>query len=192
MLRRFYDWIFEQAAKPYAIWLVAGISFTESSFFPLPPDLLLIPMVLANRRRAFWIATVATVSSVIGGYLGYAIGYYAFDTIGNFIVQHMVSEQSFASVKATFDHWGFWAIIFKGATPIPYKIVTILSGFLHFDLAQFTIASIIARGMRFYSEAILLYFYGERAREFVERRLMLVTTAVAGALVGGFLLFKFL
>ncbi|HVJ54075.1 MAG TPA: YqaA family protein [Aliidongia sp.] len=192
MLQRVYDWILAHAQKPYAVWLMAAISFTESSFFPAPPDILLIPMVLADRRRAFWLATVATVSSVIGGFLGYAIGYYAFDTIGSFIVDHVVGAQVFDSLKAQFDEYGFWAIIVKGATPIPYKIVTILSGFLHFDLAQFTIASIIARGMRFYAEAVLLYYFGAAAKDFIEKRLLLVTTAVAGLLVGGFVLLKVL
>ncbi len=192
MLRRIYDWILAHAQKPSAIWLMAGISFAESSFFPAPPDLLLIPMVLADRRRAFWLATVATASSVVGGYLGYAIGYYAFDTIGSFIVDHMVGQAAFDSSKAFFDQYGFWAIILKGATPIPYKIVTILSGFLHFNLAEFTIASIIARGMRFYLEAVLLYYFGEAAKEFVEKRLLLVTTVTAGLLVGGFVLIKVL
>jgi len=192
LLQRVYDWILAHAQKPYAVWLMAAISFTESSFFPAPPDILLIPMVLADRRRAFWLATVATVSSVIGGFLGYAIGYYAFDTIGSFIVDHVVGAQVFDSLKAQFDEYGFWAIIVKGATPIPYKIVTILSGFLHFDLAQFTIASIIARGMRFYAEAVLLYYFGAAAKDFIEKRLLLVTTAVAGLLVGGFVLLKVL
>ena len=192
MLQRVYDWIIVHAQKPYAIWVMAGISFAESSFFPAPPDILLVPMILADRRRAFWLATVATASSVVGGYLGYAIGYYAFDTIGAFIVDHMVGAATFASLKASFDHYGFWAIIFKGATPIPYKIVTILSGFLHFDLAEFTIASIIARGMRFYLEALALYYFGDSARHFIERRLTLVTAIGAGVLVGGVVLLKVL
>jgi membrane protein YqaA with SNARE-associated domain len=192
LLQRFYDWILVHAQKRYAIWILAGISFTESSFFPAPPDLLLIPMMLADRRRIFWLATVATASSVVGGYLGYAIGFYAYDTLGSFIVQHLVGAGSFATLKAEFDLYGFWAIILKGMTPIPYKLVTILSGFLHFDLAQFTIASIIARGMRFYLEAALLYYFGERARAFIERRLMLVTTVGAGVIVGGVVLLKVL
>jgi membrane protein YqaA with SNARE-associated domain len=192
MLRRLYDWVLDQAGKPGAIWVMAAISFTESSFFPLPPDLLLIPMILAERHKAFLYATVAMVSSVLGGFLGYAIGYYLFDSVGAFIIDHLVSQQAFASTKAIFDHYGFWAIVLKGMTPIPYKLVTILSGFLHFDLWSFALASVLARGMRFYFLAVLLYFFGTAVREFVEKRLVMVTTAFAVALVGAFLVLKVL
>ncbi len=192
MLRRFYDWILGHADKPYAVWILAAMSFAESSFFPLPPDVLLIPMSLAERRKALFYATVATVSSVLGGYLGYAIGYFVYDTIGRFLVEHLWSIDKFEALRETFDTWGFWLIIGKGATPIPYKIVTILCGVLHYDLAKFTAASIIARGMRFYLVAILLYFYGEAVRDFIERRLALVTTGFVALLVGAFLALRFL
>jgi len=192
MLRRLYDWILDQAAKPHAVWVMGLMSFAESSFFPLPPDVLLVPMMLANRRRVFWYATVATATSVVGGYLGYAIGYYAFGSIGEWIIRNLSSQSSFDALHAFFDRYGFWAIVLKGMTPIPYKIVTILSGFLHFDLTQFTIASIVARGMRFYLEGIVLYAFGERGRAFIEERLTLVTTVTAAVLVGGVLAIKLL
>jgi membrane protein YqaA with SNARE-associated domain len=148
-------------------------------------------MMLADRRRIFWFATVATATSVLGGYLGYAIGYYAFDSFGTAIITTLSSQASFDRLQEFFTRYGFWAIVFKGATPIPFKLVTILSGFLHFNLAQFTVASVIARGMRFYLEATLLYAFGERGRAFIEERLTLVTTVSAGVIVGGVLLIRY-
>jgi membrane protein YqaA with SNARE-associated domain len=186
------DWIVDHAQRPGAVWLLAGVAFAESSFFPLPPDLLLIPQILARRERAFWLATVATVSSVIGGFLGYAIGYWLFDSVGLWIIQHFGSLAGFQRAKAGFDAWGFWLIVGKGATPIPYKIVTILCGVMHYDLLKFAIASVIARGMRFYLEAALLYWFGDRARAFIEQRLMLAMTILLVLLVGGFVLLHYL
>ena len=181
-------WLLDHAQKPGAVWLLAAVSFTESSFFPIPPDLLLIPQILARRERAFWLATVATVSSVIGGFLGY----WLYDSIGVWIVDHLGSPAGFARAKASFAVWGFWLIVGKGATPIPYKIVTILCGVMHYDLTKFAIASVIARGMRFYLEAALLYWFGEQARAFIEKRLMLTMTAALVLLIGGFLLLHYL
>jgi membrane protein YqaA with SNARE-associated domain len=192
MLRRFYDWVLDQADKPHAIWIMGLISFTESSFFPLPPDVILIPMMLAERRRCFWLATVATVTSVIGGYLGYAIGYFAFETVGRGIIDLMSGGAAFDYAQQKFAESGFWLIVWKGATPIPYKIVTIFCGFVHYDLLNFTIASIIARGMRFYAEAAGFFFFGEQARFFIEKRLTLVTTVGAGVVLGGVLLLHFI
>ena len=191
MLRRLYDWALAQADKPQAVWLMGAISFAESSFFPLPPDFLLVPMMLAERRRTFWFATVATLTSVAGGFLGYAIGYFTFDTIGHFIITTVSSQAGFDAVQAKFAQYGFWAIVLKGLTPIPFKIVTIFCGFVHFNLAEFAIASVIARGMRFYAEAVLLYALGERGRVFIEERLALVTSAAAAVIVGGVILIRY-
>jgi membrane protein YqaA with SNARE-associated domain len=184
MLRRLYDWVIDNAHKPQALWVLIGISFAESSFLPLVPDVVLIPMILADRRRALWLATWVTLSSVLGGYLGYAIGYLVFDSVGVFLVEHLWTMEGFERTRATFGQIGFWLIVGKGLTPIPYKIVTILCGVMHYDLLKFTIASVAARGMRFYLEAILLYFYGDAVRAFIERWLVWVTTAVAVVVIG--------
>ena len=192
MLQRIYDWTMRLASGPNAIWALAIISFVESSFFPIPPDVLMIPMVLAARERAWWIATVCTVSSVVGGYVGYAIGYFAFETVGRAVLEFYGAMDKYAAVKATFDEWGAWFIIIKGMTPIPYKLVTIFSGAVQFDLLQFTVSSLISRSLRFFLLAALLWQFGAPIRSFIEERLTLVTTAFVTALVGGFLVLRYL
>jgi len=192
MARSLKDWILDHAQKPGAVWLLAAVAFAESSFFPIPPDILLIPQILARRERAWWLASVATVSSVIGGFLGYAIGYWLFDSVGMWIITHLGSMAGFQRAKASFDAWGFWLIVGKGATPIPYKIVTILCGVMHYDLGKFALASVIARGMRFYLEAALLFWFGEQAKEFIEKRLMLAMGIVVVLLIGGFVLLRYI
>jgi membrane protein YqaA with SNARE-associated domain len=192
MLKRLYDWTMQLAARPDAIWWLAAISFIESSVFPIPPDVLLIPMVLAARERAWWIATVCTVSSVLGGYVGYGIGYYAFEGVGRAVLEFYGALDKYASVKDTFDRWGAWFIIVKGATPIPYKLVTIFAGTVQFDLLQFTFSSLISRAIRFYLLAALLWQFGPPVRHFVEERLTLVTTLFVVGLIGGFVVFRYL
>jgi membrane protein YqaA with SNARE-associated domain len=190
-MQRLYDRVMALAARPDAIYWLAAISFIESSVFPIPPDILLIPMILANRERAFWFAAVCTVSSVAGGYLGYAIGYFAFEAVGQRILEFYGAMDKYESVKETFAHWGAWFIIIKGATPIPYKLVTIFAGTVKFDLLQFTISSLISRALRFFLLALLLWQFGPPIRDFIERRLMLVTTASAVLLVGGFIIVRY-
>ena len=192
MLQRLYDRTMRLAAAPHAMAALAAISFIESSFFPIPPDVLMIPMVLSARRRAWRIAAVCTAASVAGGYLGYATGYFGFDVIGKPILEFYGAMDKYAAVKATFDQWGAWFIIIKGMTPIPYKLVTIFSGAVHFDLLQFTLSSLISRALRFFLLAALLWRFGEPIRSFVEERLTLVTSAFVAALVGGFLLLRYL
>jgi len=191
MMRPLYDRVMALAARPDAIYWMAAISFIESSVFPIPPDVLLIPMVLANRQRAFWIATVCTVSSVIGGYVGYAIGYFAFEAVGRPVLELYGAMDKYVSVKQTFDHWGAWFIIVKGMTPIPYKLVTIFAGTVKFDLLQFTFSSLISRAIRFFVEAALLWQFGAPIRDFIERRLTLVLMVSAALLVGGFFLIRY-
>jgi len=192
MLRRLYDWCIAAADKPYASWLIVAVSFAESSFFPIPPDVMLIPMVLANRTKAFRIALVCTVCSVLGGLLGYAIGFYFFETIGDWLVKTYGLQAGLEKFRAGFAEWGTWIILIKGLTPIPYKLVTIASGAAHFDLFTFVWASIVTRGLRFFIVAALLWKFGEPIRNFIEERLTLVTWLFLVALVGGFVAFRYL
>ena len=191
MLRRLYDWLLLQAGKKNATWVMAGIAFAESSFFPLPPDVLMIPMIIANRQRSFWYATVATVSSVVGAYLGYAIGFYLFATVGERILELYGAMQTFEMLREKFVQYGVEIIVLKGMTPIPFKLVTIASGLARFDLGLFTLACMVSRSIRFYLLALILFFIGEQARVFIEKRLMLVTTVSAAMLVGGVVLVRY-
>ncbi len=192
MMRRMYDWMMGMAASPRAPWALGLVSFIESSFFPIPPDVMLIPMVLSDRQKAWWYATIATVTSVLGGLLGYAIGFFFFETIGKPILGFYGKEHALDTFIQFVHTYGVPAVIIKGATPIPFKVVTIAAGVAHMDLLAFIGASIIARAMRFYLVAALLYFFGQPIREFIERRLTLVTTVFVVVLVSGFVAVKYL
>lgn len=192
MLRSVYDWTLRMAAHKRAEWALAGVSFVESSIFPIPPDVLLMPMVLADRSKAWRYAAIATAASVIGGFLGYAIGYFLFEAVGKPILDFYHVMDKYDSLKHSFDEWGAWIIIAKGWTPIPYKFLTITSGALQFDLLAFAIASVISRGMRFFLVAGLFWAFGPSIRPFVEERLGLVTTLFVVILVGGFVAIKYM
>jgi membrane protein YqaA with SNARE-associated domain len=191
MLQRLYGWTMRLAAHPRALWALAAVSFAESSFFPIPPDALIIPMVLARPVQAWRIALVCTAASVIGGFFGYAIGYYLFETIGRHVLAFYGYSAAFAEFQAKFNEWGIWIILIKGLTPIPYKLITIASGLAKFDLATFAVASLATRGVRFFLVAGLLKIFGPPIRDFIERRLTLVTTVFAVSLVGGFLVLRY-
>lgn len=192
MLRGIYDWTLRMAAHKRAEWALAGVSFVESSIFPIPPDVLLMPMVLADRSKAWRYATIATIASVIGGFLGYAIGYFLFEAVGKAILEFYHVMDKYDALKHSFDEWGAWIIIAKGWTPIPFKFLTITSGALQFGLLAFTVASVISRGMRFFLVAGLLWAFGPPIRAFVEKRLGLVTTLFVVILVGGFIAIEYL
>ena len=191
-MRRLYDWVIRLAGHPRAIPAMGVVSFAESSFFPIPPDVMLVPMILANRQKAFTIALVCTVCSVLGGLLGYAIGFYFFETIGAWVVKTYGLQAGLEKFRDEFTRYGTWVILIKGLTPIPYKLVTIASGAAHFDLFTFVWASIVTRGARFFIVAALLWKYGEPIRAFIEKRLTLVMWLFLIALVGGFVAVKFL
>jgi len=192
MLEGLYDRTMALARHRHALWALAAVAFIESSLFPIPPDVLLIPMVLAAPRRAFLLASVCTLSSVLGGYLGYAIGYFAFESFGKHVLEFYGVMDRYQALKASYAEWGAWIIILKGMTPIPYKLITIASGALKFDLASFTFASVISRSLRFFLVAALLWRFGEPIRLFIEKRLMLLTSLFAALLVGGFVVLRFL
>ena len=192
MIARLYSRTLAIAAHRHAMVALALISFAESSFLPLPPDILLVPMTLAQPRRAWLIATVCTITSVLGGYVGYAIGFFLFDALGRPLLEFYHAMDKYEAFKAAFAEWGAWIIVIKGLTPIPFKLVTIASGAAQFNLVAFTLASLVSRSLRFFVLAALLWRYGEPIRDFIERRLMLVTSLVAAALVGGFVVLRYL
>lgn len=186
MLQRAYDWVVSYANHPKAVWVLAAISFIESSISPIPPLPLLIPMCLANPKKAWHYAMVCAISSVAGGFVGYAIGYGLYETLGLWIISlYGLGDKAAELQKSTHDAW-FWILITKGLTPIPFKIATIMSGFLHFDLLKFTFATIIARVTFFFLFAAALRVYGNRIREFMEKQLKLATFILLFFLIGGF------
>ncbi|HET6321652.1 MAG TPA: YqaA family protein [Hyphomicrobium sp.] len=191
-MRNIYDWMMRTASSKRAPAALATVSFIESSFFPIPPDVMLIPMVLSDRQKAWWYATLATIASVAGGILGYAIGYFAFEAIGKPILAFYGKEHALDTFIQFVHEYGVPAIIIKGATPIPFKVVTIAAGVAQMDLLAFVGASIVARAMRFYLVAGLLYFFGQPIKEFIEKRLTLVTTVFVVVLVSGFVAVKYL
>ncbi|SEO92236.1 membrane protein YqaA, SNARE-associated domain [Rhodopseudomonas pseudopalustris] len=188
MLRRIYDWCIDAAHKPYALWILAMVSFAESSFFPIPPDVMLIPMSLARPERAWFYAALCTVTSVLGGIVGYAIGALLYDSVGHWLIQLYGYGDKVETFRAGYAEWGAWIILLKGLTPIPYKLVTITSGFAGYDIWLFILFSIIARGGRFFVVAILLNRYGVVIREQIEKRLTMWVTIGAVVLVFGFVI----
>jgi membrane protein YqaA with SNARE-associated domain len=192
MLDRLYSRILALAESRYAIGALILVAFAEASFLPLPPDLLLIPAILAQPRRAFLFAAICTLASVTGGFFGYAIGYFLFAAIGRPVLEFYHAMDRYEVLKAAFAQWGVWIILLKGLTPIPFKLLTITSGVAHFNLVAFGLASLASRGLRFFLLAALLWRFGTPVRAFIERRLLLVTSLIAAAIVGGFLLLRYL
>jgi membrane protein YqaA with SNARE-associated domain len=192
MLDRIYSRILVLAESRHAIPALVFVAFAEASFLPLPPDLLLIPTILARPRRAFLFAAVCTLASVTGGFFGYAIGYFLFAAIGRPVLEFYHAMDRYEVLKAAFAQWGVWIILLKGLTPIPFKLLTITSGVAHFNLVAFGLASLASRGLRFFLLAVLLWRFGAPVRAFIERRLLLVTSLIAAAIVGGFLALRYL
>jgi len=190
MLRALYDWTMAQATHPRALWILAFVAFLESSVFPIPPDVLMIPMILARPKQAWLIALVALVASVAGGIFGYVIGAFAFDQIGAPILQAMGKGAAMEAFNTRFNDFGFWPVLIAGITPFPYKVITIMSGWTGLPLGTFIVTSIIARGVRFFLIAALLYKFGAPVRDFIERRLGLVFIVFVVLLLGGFYLVK--
>ena len=188
MLRRTYDWCIAAADKPYALWILAAVAFAESSFFPVPPDIMLLPMSLARPQRAWLFAALCTVASVVGGVLGYAIGALLYDSLGQWLIHLYGLGDKVEAFRASYAQWGALIIIGKGLTPIPYKLVTITSGFAGYNIWLFILCSIIARGGRFFVVAVVLNRYGDVIRAEIEKRLGLWVAIGAAVIVLGFVI----
>ena len=191
MLRGLYDKVVELSKGRHALTALAAVSFAESSFFPIPPDVVLIPMALANPQKARLYALVCTIASVLGGMLGYAIGALLYDTLGQWLIKVYGYGDNFEAFREAYAQWGAWIILIKGLTPIPYKLVTIASGFAGYNFAMFVVLSAITRGARFSLVAGLVYWFGEPIRAFVEKRLEIAMFLVLGTIVAGFLLARY-
>jgi membrane protein YqaA with SNARE-associated domain len=191
MLRRLYDWTMSLAARTGAAWALAIVAFIESSVFPIPPDVLQIPMVLARRDRAWAYAAIATVASVLGGVTGYLIGWLVFDTVGRPLLDFYGYGAKFDDFAARYNHWGAWIVFIAGVTPFPYKVITIASGATGLPMPVFMVASVAARGLRFFVVSALLYWFGPPIRAFIERYLGLLAIVFVVLLLGGFALVKY-
>lgn len=187
MLRRMYDWCIDAAHKPYALWILGIVSFAESSFFPVPPDVMLIPMALARPNKAWLYAGICTLTSVAGGVVGYLIGHLLYDSVGQWVIHFYGYGDKVEAFRAGYAEYGAWIILLKGLTPIPYKLVTITSGFANYNIWMFIALSLVARGARFYVVAILMNRYGVWIRETIEKRLGLWVGLAVGLVVIGFI-----
>lgn len=192
MIRGLYNWTMSLADSRYALWALAFIAFVESSVFPIPPDVLMIPMIIARPSRAFLIAFVATASSVLGGLMGYYIGYGLFETVGRPVLEFYGKSGYFEEFAIRYNELGAWAVLVAGVTPFPFKVITIASGATQLSLPIFILSAIIARALRFFIVAALLWKFGAPIRDFIERRLGLMFILFCVLLVGGFYTVKYL
>lgn len=187
MLRKLYDWVIAYSARPSAPWALGITAFAESSIFPIPPDVLQVPMTLARPEKAWEYALIATLSSVAGGLVGYAIGALLYDSLGLWLINLYGYGAKVETFRAAYAHYGHWVILLKGLTPIPFKLVTITSGFANYNLFWFVVLSVVTRGARFFLLAALLRYFGPAARTFIEKRLGLVTLGLLAVVVLGLL-----
>jgi len=191
-LKRTYNWTLEKAQHKNAKWYLSLISFAESSFFPIPPDILLIPMALASKANALFYAFICTIFSVLGGILGYAIGYFFYNSVGIYIVDFYHLENSFNIFESYYKEFGILIVLGAGITPFPYKFITIASGVFGLNIFLFIIVSIIGRGLRFYLIAILLYFFGEKIKLIIDKYFNILTIVFFILLVGSVFIIRFL
>lgn len=191
MIRSLYDWTLSLSAHPRALWALAFVAFIESSVFPIPPHVLIIPMVIAAPTRAWTIALVATVASVLGGLLGYGIGALVFDSIGQPVLEFYGKAEKMEAFNQRFNEWGAWAVLVAGVTPFPYKVITIMSGWTGLSLSVFMISSIVARSLIFFAMAALLWKFGAPIKVFIEKYLGLLFTLFCVLLIGGFYVLRY-
>ena len=190
MIKRMYDWTLSMSGHPRSLWVLAFVAFIESSFFPIPPDLLLIPLILAAPTRAFGIALIAVVASVAGGVFGYFIGAFAFEAIGQPILASLGKIDYISGFNQKFNEYGLWAVLIAGVTPFPFKVITIMSGWTSMPFGVFLFSSLVARSLRFFAVATLLYYFGAPIRNFIEKRLGLVFTIFIFVLIAGFFMIR--
>ena len=191
-IRKMYAWTLHWAGTPYALPALVIISFLESSIFPIPPDVLLIPMVLAHPKKAWTYALACTGASVFGGWAGYGIGHFLYDTVGSPVIAFYHLQNQFETFRSIFNTYGAWIVLVKGMTPVPYKLITITAGATGMNLLQFSIASFVSRAMRFVLEAELLRRFGPAIRPKIDRYLEAILGFLLVLLIGGFLLLKLL
>jgi len=192
MLRKLYDWTLSFSDSKYSLWILGFIAFIESSVFPIPPHVLMIPVIIAAPNRAFLVAAVVTIGSVLGGALGYYIGAQLFDTVGQPVLEMYHKTENFEIFKERFNEQGHWAVLIAGLTPFPYKVITITSGVTGMAFGTFMLWSLIARGIIFFVIAGLLWKFGLPIRDFIEKRLGLVFTLFCVIFVAGFAAVKYL
>ena len=192
MLKRLYDWTISLSESPRAPYALGAVSFAESSFFPVPPDVMLLPMAMARPERAWYYATICTITSVLGGILGYAIGYLLFDSVGQWLIKVYGLGDKLEAFRTMYQQYGHWIILIKGMTPIPYKLVTIASGLAAYDFVWFVVLSILTRGARFFLLAGLLHKFGAPMRKFIEENLALMAILLVVTIIGGFYIAKYL
>ena len=192
MLQKTYNWVIDLSTKPHAVWALAGIAFIESSIFPIPPDVILIPMVIAAPTRWFKLAAICTLASVLGGMAGYAIGYFAFETLGRPLLELYSYGDKFSSFQSLYNDYGEWIVFIAGTTMIPYKLITIASGVTQLDISAFALTSFLARGIRFFLIALILFWFGQKIKIFIERRLTLIFSIFIFLLLGGFLVIRYI
>ena len=192
ILRNLYNWTLDKASHKKASWFLVLVSFTESSFFPIPPDILLIPMILAKRLKAWFYALICTLSSIAGGLVGYAIGYFFYSSIGSTIIEIYGLSNSFNLFESYYNQYGIWIVIGAGFTPFPFKFITIASGVFNFNIALFVIAAMIARGLRFYLIATLLFIFGNAIKKLIDKYFNLLVSLFFILLIGSIFIIKLL
>jgi membrane protein YqaA with SNARE-associated domain len=192
IIRRLYDWVLHWAETPYGVPALFILAFAESSFFPVPPDVLLIALAISMPGRAFYFALLCTLGSLVGGVVGYGIGLYGYENIGKPIVEFYHGQELMTNIKTQYDTYGFWGILVAAITPIPYKIFTILSGVFRFEFWTFMLASLIGRSFRFFLVGGLIWRFGPPIKNFIDRYFNILSYIFIGLLIGGFIVIKYL
>ena len=191
IIRRIYDWVLHWAETPYGTYALFFLAFAESSFFPIPPDVLLIALAISIPAKAFKYAFICTLGSLIGGGVGYAIGFFGYESIGLPIIELYHGHEIMASIKDKYEQYGFLGVLIAAITPIPYKVFTISSGFFKFNMWEFALASVIGRSIRFFAVAALIWKYGPAIKSFIDKYFNIIAVVFTILLVGGFLILKF-